>query len=464
MSNEVQVYQPQPENQKKQMSDADKKRRKKILTNIGFLLLNVIVVVVLFYSEKSESGSVTKLNDLWQVLSANRLAALLAVGMFGGQVLSETIVFGILIAKSGYGFRPLTALKCALLGKYYDYVTPFATGGQPFQMHFLAKSGIEKGQAYSIPLSKHTVRRIAVNFAILIIYSTVQTDTSVAIKVAAYLSLAISLTLPASMLFFSFNPKLGQRFTLWFVKMGHKLKLVKDYDKAVKRISDLTSDFLISVKHLSTNPVSLVFISIFSITEVLCYVSVPYFVLRAFGVDAIDYLQSITKGLFTMNAGIYVPTPGSSGGAEALFSWTFGDIQMGNGLFFWAVIAWRSLTYYLFLIIGIGINFFDTIRNIIAAKRKNPNESIMDIIDEQEDLDGIRESVNTEKEDVLVYDERTLSYLAILYEAKQEIDEDFEAFSARLQSLRLNRILKKIDHTSHTNVDDLDDEGDDEEN
>lgn len=388
------------------MDEQTKNRNKKIWIKIGYLLLNVIIVGVLFAIEKRNNGEIPSLGEALRSVQDGWTYVLLAFMMFVGMVASESICLATLIYASKSGFKPVVAINTALLGKYYDYITPFATGGQPFQMAYLAKHGIEKSTAYSIPLAKHAVRRTAVCFTILFLYIFAGDDSAVAIKIAAYLGLAINMTLPVLVVVFLLFPRGFMAITGGCVKLGYKWKLVKNYEKTMEHIQNLTQEFLTSMRFLSTNKFVLIIVSIFSLTEVLCQVSVPFLVLRAFDIGDYSYWDTIIKGLYTMNASSYVPTPGSAGGAEALF-YALYNIEGQGGGFFWAIMLWRAITYYLFLVIGILLSAVSIVKSIKKAKRANSNATFAESVKEaREEMEGLLLQTELQKTvDILRTDE-----------------------------------------------------------
>ena len=73
----------------------------------------------------------------------------------------------MLIKSSTKKKRPFLAYKVAAIGRYYDYVTPFASGGQPFQIYYLTNRGVKASSAISIPLAKYIVQQIVFAFMAL---------------------------------------------------------------------------------------------------------------------------------------------------------------------------------------------------------------------------------------------------------------------------------------------------------
>ena len=46
-------------------------------------------------------------------------------------------------------------MKVAFIGKFYDNVTPFATGGQPMQIYYLNKKGLTGGTSSAVIMIKY---------------------------------------------------------------------------------------------------------------------------------------------------------------------------------------------------------------------------------------------------------------------------------------------------------------------
>lgn len=343
--------------QTESVEDLEKMAPKKqnLGVKIAFLLFNVLIVVFILWMEKRNSGSIPNLKetilevqDGWRYVVA---ACLLFVVMVG----AEALCYMLMTHKSGQGFRPWLAIKTTVIGKYYDNITPFSMGGQPFQMYYMAKSGVDTATACSMPVIHHAVKLLVSNIAIVICYICTATTTAGGIKIAAYVGVLFNLALPAIVALFIIKKSWALALTEWVMKLGHKIKLVKDYDAAVAKVLKTVEEFIGTLRFLFKHIGLSIVIAVLTLLEVLALVAVPYFVIRAFGVEC-NMWQTIVKGMYAMNASSYIPTPGSAGGAEAYFYGIFGD-ELGGGNFFWAVMLWRAITYYIYIFIGTCINF-----------------------------------------------------------------------------------------------------------
>ena len=62
-----------------------------------------------------------------------------------------------------------------------------------------------------------------------------------------------------------------------------------------------------------------------------------------------------------------VPTPGNAGAAEGSFYLLFEQME-GSGLF-WAMLAWRFCSYYIFILLGLVIYAVKLAENAFSSRR-----------------------------------------------------------------------------------------------
>jgi uncharacterized protein (TIRG00374 family) len=106
-----------------------------------------------------------------------------------------------------------------------------------------------------------------------------------------------------------------------------------------------------------TRPLVLTSSFLISLIEVLAIDSIAFFTLKFFGYDAVgissfvEWLQIVQICSILYAAVSFIPTPGNSGAADFSFYWLF-QTGLVAGFAFPAMIIWRFLSYYSFIIIG----------------------------------------------------------------------------------------------------------------
>ena len=354
------------------LTDEEKKRKKirKILGYIGFFLINALVIAVLLIVE-DKSGDTASGKEAFNRLLSNWYYAILAFAMFFIIVTFDTIVFSLLIKKTGTKVkRSGLAIKVAYLGRYYDRITPWAIGGEPFQMAYLTRGGLKTGQSCAVTMSRHIIRFFTTAVLVIAILIASRIATSIWVMVVAIFSVLIGLIIPSFMLICAFRPRLGERIARFCLDVLYKLHIVKNYEKNWSKLQETVDHFLQGIKYLSSNKQVIILIAIGAIIELFATNSVPFFVIRAFGNFEFTYWRTFVLCIFVSYASSFAPTPGGAGIAELSFYAIFAA-TIEDGYLFWAVLTWRLAIFYVPVFVGFIIHLFDTVGAIIkTAKNK----------------------------------------------------------------------------------------------
>ena len=80
----------------------------------------------------------------------------------------------------------------------------------------------------------------------------------------------------------------------------------------------------------------------------------PWFVLRAMGCEA-AFVSIFVMTVYIYSAVTLIPSPGNSGVSEGAFYYVFSGTGSDSGAIFWAMLIWRGLCYYSFLLLGLVV-------------------------------------------------------------------------------------------------------------
>ncbi len=265
-------------------------------------------------------------------------------------------------------FHFKTSFETAIIGSYYNNVTPLAVGGQPFEIYHLSKHGVHGGVASSIPIATFMLNQFA--FVILAITAVTMFRINYleiplniyALWPTTFLTLSIigvacCFIMPFLVTLFSLMPKIGAKLVHFVMWIGGKLRIVKSPKettiKTVKNVAHNAS----CLKKICSNP--LVFIASFLISflEHFASTSIAFFVLKAFGYEIVgvpfvkEWLQVIQICLILFAAVTFIPTPGNSGAADLSFFLLF-EVGLFAGLAFPAMLVWRGFCFYSYIVIG----------------------------------------------------------------------------------------------------------------
>ncbi len=349
------------------MEDKKKKLRKKILTGVLFLVVNVLVLTVLILVEDKD-GNIALAGKTADLARDNIGFTLLAFSMFFVIVAGDVAVFSALLSKMGKKNNLGLSLTVSFLGRYYDRITPWSMGGEPFQMAHLATHGVGTGDGCAVTMSRHIIRFFTTAIAVILILALSGIAATPWVMIVAILSLLGGLVVPSFMLLCAFRPALGQKITDGLIRLGTKLKLIKNPEKTSEKVQGDVKNFLSGIRFLSVNKPLIALIGFCAIVEMLAYNSAPYFVIRALGITSASYWDVLVLCLYVNYSSSFAPTPGGSGIAELSFYAIFAA-YIGDGYLFWAVLFWRIAVFYMPVFIGFVMQVCSTVRGIVRTKK-----------------------------------------------------------------------------------------------
>ena len=281
-----------------------------------------------------------------------------------------------IISKTVTGkYRIATSAKTNFIGRYYDAVTPFSTGGQPMQIYYLNTKGISGGNSSAIVLIRYfssIMCWIVLGGALMIAGTAKGVLDGVSggnlLKITGWIGIGVNLIVPAFVTLFLVLPKLMQKLTVGVVKIGHKMKIVKDIDKTTARATKVVSDFKNSFKLMATSPLNLIVLLLVCFAESALTFAIPFFVMKAFSCQVDGMLFSIMSlNVFAIFGVSFVPTPGNSGVVESMGALAF-SVAAGASLV-WSVITWRLSVFYIYILIGLVITVYDIVKKNMRGKK-----------------------------------------------------------------------------------------------
>lgn len=369
------------EEAKRNFADRDvkaPKRKRAWLGNLFFVVVLAVTLVLVYQlSANAAEGEQKTLKEIFGNMRTDY--AVMAVGALFVMIFLDSMkYFVILHATSGKKYFG-TSLKTSLLGKYYDNITPFASGGQPFQIHYLHKKGFSGGESTAVIFIKFCFN-ILIWLAIclcLMVFNRGALDVYVAddtqrrlFVVLGWIGFAINCSIPVVIIAFAVFPKLMETLTRWFLALGYKLKIVKSRDAVVIKAKRIAKDFRAAFVIMTHKPLHAVGLALICVCEQFLSIMLPYLVVVAMAGATIEPNVQLMFAIMTMNVYVSmsvtaVPTPGNSGALETAFSLVLTSVA--EGVLFWTVFGWRFLSYYSFILIGLCIFIADFIRK--KAKR-----------------------------------------------------------------------------------------------
>ncbi len=355
------------ENAKEKVGVQKKNKTKWI--NLLFFLINIVVLAVVLIHHSKNFG-VASLEVFKESTKISFLLYPLLV--FALIMIIETLRTHILLYKSTKQVRLALCYKASALSRYYDCITPFATGGQPFEIFYMHSRGVHGGIATSIPLTKAIFNNVAFSIiaVIVLIFNNdlFGAELQTVLVVWSIISLCISCLILIVLILFGISKRFMPKCLMFFLKLGQKLKLVKDYRITFNKLMRTILEYQKSTKYYVTNLWITITSLLCSAVNVLLKSIIPFLLYVAFSetITQSIMLEILCKFILVELATKYIPIPGGTGVAEISFSALFASL-FSDGSLFWAMLFWRIMNYFIYLLQGLIILFYD----FIYGNKKN---------------------------------------------------------------------------------------------
>lgn len=358
---------------------------------ILFILLNVAVIAYTAIADFSNEATPDTPTAL-KVISENWYYLIFAIIAFTAGIVLEAGKLSFMMHRTTGKGRFKLCFQTMILGKYYDGVTPLASGGQPFQIYHLSKNGVKTGKATSIIITSFFLNQLT--FTILCIVACVLDSVGVLncaeifaaegsamrgnfeiLRIFSYVGIALGAIVPLSVLLFFVFPSGSIKLMKGGIALLSKLRIIKNKEIATMKTIRTTAQSSRSIKEIAGSFWTLVPSLLFSIALNCAACSVTYFTLRFFGFDIPnvngihEWLLIAQLHLFISSAVSMVPTPGTSGAADFTFYSAFNELILVPGLSFTAMITWRFLSYYIYILIGLVTLAYVSLKKKHLAKK-----------------------------------------------------------------------------------------------
>ncbi len=321
--------------------------RKSKLLYVIFIVAVAAAVLLIGAKNGDFAASLKAMLDI-----PRRYTLLCVLCVFGG-ILMQALSAASALRAMG---RSLPFARCcgiSLLGEFYSFITPGASGGQPMQIYHMHRSGISIADA-TTALVVHYICYHSVLLA---------ADVALGIAYRGFIAQQVGANLPLLIFGFVFNLGLlsgalmlsfHQKPIRWLLRcvtaFMKKLK-IGNPDHLRERCSVIADSFYRGTGFIARHRLELARQVLFAAGRLLCLTSVFYFVYRGLGQTGASYGKLTALGFMQYTSADYMPLPGASGAQEGIFSLYFNQLLPGD-LMLSGLLTWRFITYYLVLIVG----------------------------------------------------------------------------------------------------------------
>lgn len=317
---------------------------------LNLSLLILALSLVLYFTLKDNFSSI-----MHELSKVNILIFALAIFVFILSLMIKSVSLQIFIKehKKNYSFK--SAFCLTLIGQFLNGITPFSTGGQPFQVYLLKKDGHRISDSTSAMVKDSIAYQVAL--LIMGIFSITLNLVLKTIPVNSSLTplIIIGFIINIMVLLFLFMIIRMRKTTLSII---NKLLLIlnkikkKNTDQLKKRIEKGLDNFYNCYAELRKNKKQFIITVLTNVINLTLLYMIPYIIFKSLNTNTFDIMRSIMLTSFVMLMGNFVPIPGATGGIEYGFIKFFGIFNTNISVISGAMLLWRFVTYFFGMLMG----------------------------------------------------------------------------------------------------------------
>ncbi|HKI47107.1 MAG TPA: lysylphosphatidylglycerol synthase transmembrane domain-containing protein [Balneolales bacterium] len=247
----------------------------------------------------------------------------------------------------------LAAFRIILVWDFTSAITPSSIGGAPMATYAMSKENIKLGKSTAIILYALLLDMIlfALLVPVLVIggfyYKVIPNNigwVGEGVMFIIYACLLVYAILTSYAIFV--NPRIMRRLITWIFK----IRFLRKHRARAEKEAHLLEE---TSRELKTRPISFL-LKAFSMSTLswLARIWLPTIIVLSF--MPADVMLSFLRSVAMNLAGLFMPTPGGSGGMEGLFALFQGPLMASRAYFIGiSVFLWRLISYY--ITIGLGM-------------------------------------------------------------------------------------------------------------
>lgn len=258
------------------------------------------------------------------------------------------------------GHRPSWrhCLGYSFVGFYVSSITPSATGGQPAQIYYMSKDGIPVAHgALNMMLiaSCYQVAALIWGLGAWLCFPSIREVANDELGILLLYGAVMMILLTLGMMTFMFLPGPARKICKAVLKLGSKLRIVRNREAAEARLETLLQEYGSGADCVKRNPGLTLRVLLLCLVQQGLLFSVPWTVYLAFGLKGTSWIQMAALQALLTLAVCNLPLPGAVGPAEGGFVKAFG-VVFGEALVTPAMLVSRGISFYAFLLISFGVS------------------------------------------------------------------------------------------------------------
>ena len=346
-------------------------KTKKICIQYGFLLLLICMTVYLV----STTLDITLIPMIMKLV--NKKFIFIGFLIMVLYIILECTIINILIKTIQKTKVRFLAVKIAMMGFYYNLVTPFASGSQPMQIYALNKYDINLSKSIAIVTNKTVLFQTVVTiYSAVIIFLNIEVLKNELPSMLVLMSIGMVMNIVSLLggMLIVLTPNTMKIIVKVIVNILYRLNIFKSLNKKIHTINKFIDEYSYSIKLFIKNKKALCLSIILTIIQLTVFFSISYCVYKAFNLNGLSLFDVLALQVFLYMSVSPIPTPGNVGANEVAFLTIFANVFPGN-IIGYSVFLYSIYVYY-FLVVVCGLFTIHTHYHMNKRKNKNRNYTL----------------------------------------------------------------------------------------
>lgn len=346
-------------------------KTQKICIQYGFLLLLICMTVYLV----STTLDITLIHMIMKLV--NKKFIFIGFLIMVLYIILECTIINILIKTIQKTKVRFLAVKIAMMGFYYNLVTPFASGSQPMQIYALNKYDINLSKSIAIVTNKTVLFQTVVTiYSAVIIFLNIEVLKNELPSMLVLMSIGMVMNIVSLLggMLIVLTPNTMKIIVKVIVNILYRLNIFKSLNKKIHTINKFIDEYSYSIKLFIKNKKALFLSIILTIIQLTVFFSISYCVYKAFNLNGLSLFEVLSLQVFLYMSVSPIPTPGNVGANEVAFLTIFANVFPGN-IIGYSVFLYSIYVYY-FLVVVCGLFTIHTHYHMNKRKNKNRNYSL----------------------------------------------------------------------------------------
>ena len=328
------------------------KKHPRLKNLVSIFILFLLTIIILYFSLKDDFN-----NIISTILSTNIILLVISFLFVMLYWFFKTLVLYNFTRKFKKNYEFKSAFRTQAITQFFNAVTPFSSGGQPFQIYTLKKRGLTISNATNVTIEEFVVYQIALVF--LGIIAIVLNHTFNIFPYDNLLSKLVILgfSINTFVIIILFIVAFGKKSNKFLIRIAINFlsffKIIKNKEEVLKDWNVYINNFHDGAKILIANKKDFFLNIVYSFFGLICLYSVPFMILLSMGdYTSFNILEAIIASAYVMLIGSFVPLPGGTGGIEYGFIKFFGIFIISDVKLKALMLLWRFVTFYMGIIVG----------------------------------------------------------------------------------------------------------------